>query len=166
MKRGARGLAQGKSTEKVSHHWEHVIWVAAFCLLSNNFVVTAKAVMFTVQHIFLKTQKCRVPIAAQQKPLQLVSMRMLVQSLASLRGSGIWHCCEMWGRSQVQPGSFIAVAMIRPLAWELPYVAGVALKSKKQNKNKNSKQKFKTQKCEIKILYRRSHRGSVVNESN
>ena len=53
MKRGARGLAQGKSTEKVSHHWEHVIWVAAFCLLSNNFVVTAKAVsVYGSAHLF------------------------------------------------------------------------------------------------------------------
>ena len=30
--------------------------------------------------------------------------------------------------------SMAAVAMIRPLAWELPYASGVALKNKKQNK--------------------------------
>ena len=29
-----------------------------------------------------------------------------------------------------------AVAMIRPLAWELPYAAGAALKSKKKKKKK------------------------------
>ena len=32
-----------------------------------------------------------------------------------------------------------AVALIRLLAWELPYAAGVALKSKKQNKTKQKK---------------------------
>ena len=32
-----------------------------------------------------------------------------------------------------------AVALIRPPAWELPYAVGVALKSKKQNKNKQTK---------------------------
>ena len=31
-----------------------------------------------------------------------------------------------------------AIAPIRPLAWEFPYAAGVALKDKKQKKKKNS----------------------------
>ena len=38
------------------------------------------------------------------------------------RGS-ILHCCELWYR-------LAAVVLIRPLALELPYAAGVALKSK------------------------------------
>ena len=48
---------------------------------------------------------------------------------------------ELWCRSQTWLGSCVAVAvavarsvataLIRPLAWELPYAAGVALKSKK-----------------------------------
>ena len=32
----------------------------------------------------------------------------------------------------------VVVALIRPLAWEPPYAASVALKSKKQNKNKQT----------------------------
>ena len=32
-----------------------------------------------------------------------------------------------------------AIALIRPLAWELPYAAGMALKGKSKNKNKNPK---------------------------
>ena len=35
---------------------------------------------------------------------QLVSMRMRVQSLASLSGLRIWHCRELWGRSQTKLG--------------------------------------------------------------
>ena len=36
-----------------------------------------------------------------------------VQSLASLGGSGIWRCCELWCR-------LAAVAPISPRTWEIP----------------------------------------------
>ena len=42
-----------------------------------------------------------VPVVAQRKRIQLVSMRMWVQSLASIRGWGTWRCCELWCRSQM-----------------------------------------------------------------
>ena len=48
-------------------------------------------------------------------------MRMRVQSLASLSGLRIWHCCELWCR-------LVAIALILPLAWEPSYAAGAALK--------------------------------------
>ena len=38
---------------------------------------------------------------------------MRVQSLASLSGSGIWHCRELWCRLQMQLGSGIAVAVVQ-----------------------------------------------------
>ena len=61
-------------------------------------------------------------------------MRLWVQSLASLSGLRIQHCCELRCKSQTwldlallwllcKP---VAVAQIRFLAWELPYAAGVA----------------------------------------
>ena len=50
------------------------------------------------------------PVMAQQKRIWLVSMKMWVRSLASLSGSGIQRCCELWCRSQTQLGSHIAVA--------------------------------------------------------
>ena len=53
-----------------------------------------------------------VPIVAQQKRTQLVSMRMQVQSLVSLSGSGICHCCELWCRSQMRLGSRVTVAVV------------------------------------------------------
>ena len=63
-----------------------------------------------------------------------------VQSLALLSGLKIWHCHELRCRLQTWLGSGIAVAvwhrpaaiaLIRPLAWELSYVD---LKSKKKKK--------------------------------
>ena len=52
-----------------------------------------------------------VPIMAQWKQTQLVSMRR-VQSLASLSGSRIRCCHELWCRSQTQLGSGLAVAVV------------------------------------------------------
>ena len=44
----------------------------------------------------------RVPVVAQRRQIRLVPMRMRVRSLASLSGSGIQHCRELWyiGRRQ------------------------------------------------------------------
>ena len=36
-----------------------------------------------------------------------------------------------------------AVALIRPLAWELPYAVGVALKNKKKKKERKKKERKK-----------------------
>ena len=48
------------------------------------------------------------------------TMRVRAPSLASLSGSGIWRCGELWCKSA-------AAAPIRPLAWEPPYALGEAL---------------------------------------
>ena len=62
-----------------------------------------------------------VPIVAQQKRIQLGTMKLRIQSLALLSGLRIRRCCELWCKSA-------AVAPVRPLAWEPPYAAGAALK--------------------------------------
>ena len=62
-----------------------------------------------------------VPIAGQWKQIQLISMRMWVQSLVLLSTSGIWRCRELWCR-------LVATAPIQPLAWEPPYAVGAAQK--------------------------------------
>ena len=51
-----------------------------------------------------------VPTVAQWKRIRLGTMRLRVQSMASLRGLRIWHCPELWYRSQTQLGSSVAVA--------------------------------------------------------
>ena len=50
----------------------------------------------------------------------------------------IWHCCGLW--LWHRPA---AVAPIRPLAWELPYATGAALKSEKKKEGKRERNKEK-----------------------
>jgi len=70
------------------------------------------------------------PVVVQWKRIRLGTMRLQVQSLAVLSGLRIQHCREL----RCRPA---AIALIQPLAWELPYATSVALKSK----NKTNKQK-------------------------
>ena len=69
-------------------------------------------------------------------------MRTQVQPLASLSGLGIWRCRELWCSLDLallwlwlwrRPA---AAVLIGPQAWEPPYAAGAALKSKKKGKKK------------------------------
>ena len=69
-------------------------------------------------------------------------MRMQVQSLDLLSGSRIWCGHELWlGRRLGSDlallwllGRPAAVALIRPLAWELLYALGMPLKKKRKKK--------------------------------
>ena len=54
-----------------------------------------------------------VPIVAQQKQIQLVSMRMLVQSLTPLSGLRIQHCHKLWCSSQAWLGSHVGGAVVQ-----------------------------------------------------
>ena len=69
---------------------------------------------------------------AQRKWTGLASLRTRARSLVSLNGSRIWRCRELWCRPA-------AIAPIQPLAWDLPYVAGVALKKKGKKKKKGQR---------------------------
>ena len=84
---------------------------------------------------------------AQQKGILLVTMRMWVQSLASLSRSRIQRCGELWCRSQMRLRSCVAVAVCRPAAvaraWEPPYASGTALKSKRERKRERKKERKK-----------------------
>ena len=98
--------------------------------------------MWTHAENLFKKQNKGVPIVAQQKGIQLGTMRLSVRFLASLSGLRIWHCHELWCRLKVRLGSGVAmlwcrlaaIALIRPLALEPPYAAGVALNIKNKNK--------------------------------
>ena len=82
--------------------------------------------------------KVGVPVVAQWKQIQLGTMRLWVQSLASFSGLRIWCCRELWCRAKMWLESLVAVvwrrpatvAAIRPLAWEPPCALGASLKSK------------------------------------
>ena len=54
-----------------------------------------------------------VPVVGQQERIQLGSMRMWVPSLASLSGSVIQHCCELWCRSQTWLGPCVSVTVVK-----------------------------------------------------
>ena len=53
-----------------------------------------------------------IPLSLSRLQTWLVSMRMGVQSMASLSGLRIWHCHELWYRSQMWLRSCVAVAMV------------------------------------------------------
>ena len=74
---------------------------------------------------------------------QLATMRMSVQSFASLSGLRIWHCCELWciGHRHVLDPELLwlwcrlmAMAPVGPLAWERPSAICAALKRQKTKK--------------------------------
>ena len=51
-----------------------------------------------------------VPVMAQQNQIRLVSMRMQVQPPASLGGSGIRSCPELWSQMHLRSDVAVAVA--------------------------------------------------------
>ena len=53
-----------------------------------------------------------VPVVAQWKQIQLGTLRLWVQYLASLSRLRIWCCRELWCKSQMQLRSGVAVAMV------------------------------------------------------
>ena len=61
--------------------------------------------------IQFKSHVCGVPVVAQQKRIQLETMKLRVQSLASLRGLRSQRCRELWCRSQMRLRSGVAVAV-------------------------------------------------------
>ena len=104
--------------------------------------------LFTIKNyafkiFFFKKILYRVLIMVQQKWIRLGTMRLWVWPLASLSklrigiavSCGVGHRLSsdlvllwLWYRAA-------AVAPFRPLAWEPPYAAGVALKRPKKKKN-------------------------------
>ena len=68
-----------------------------------------------------------------------------------LSGLRIQCCSELWYRSEMRLRSHIAVviALIRPLALELPCATGVALKRKKNCTVNSSSQKNSSSSCSI-----------------
>ena len=87
--------------------------------------------------ITFKNCESGVPTVVQWKQIQLVSMRMQVQSLGSLSGLriSIAVSCGVGCRHSLDPAllwlwhRLAAAAPIQPLAWELSYAPSMALKS-------------------------------------
>ena len=101
---------------------------------------------------------------------RLASMRAQVRSLASLSGLRIWHCCELWCRSQTRLGFFIAAAV----AWASGYSSdstpslGTSIchrcgpKKDPPPKKSVPQQWPKTQQWQCKILNPLCHKGTPL----
>ena len=75
--------------------------------------------------LMLKIDSESSPCGSLEQELDIVSMRMQVQSLASHRGLRIQHWCKLQHRPAVS-------ALIWPLTWEIPYASGATIKRKKK----------------------------------
>ena len=84
---------------------------------------------------------------AETNPTSIHEDVGLIPGLA--QGSSVAVSCGVDGKCSLDPTflwlwhKLAAVAPIQPLAWELPYAAGAALKSEKKKKKKKKKEKKK-----------------------
>ena len=97
-------------------------------------------------HSLLRTQP-GVCVVAWWKQTHLVSVRMRVQSWASLSRVKIWPCRELWCRSKMRHGSHVAVAVSQASGCgsDLTPSLGISIGcrcSRKTNKQTNSKKEF------------------------
>ena len=127
--------------------------------ISRSIKVTANGIIFYGWVVFHYTHvphllypfSCQwtfrgVPLLVRWEWIRVVSMRMQVQSLASLSGSEIQCCCELWRRWQMWLGSGIAVAeakadscnfeLIPSLGTSICYWCGPKRQKKKKKKKK------------------------------
>ena len=91
--------------------------------------------------LFLK--RLGVHIVVQQNPIQLVTMRLQVPSLALLSELRIWRCRGLWCRLQIQLRSHVAEAVAQADGYSSDSTFSLGISTchgcgpKKQNKNKN-----------------------------
>ena len=69
------------------------------------------SIVVTLSKVRIRLKITGVPVMAQQKWIQLGTMRLWVLSLASLSGLRIRHCCDLWCWSQMRLGSGVAKAL-------------------------------------------------------
>ena len=117
-----------------------------------------------------KIPKLGVPVVAQQKRIQRVSMRMRVPFLASLSGLRIRRCRELWCKSQTPLGFCIlwlaAVALIWPLSLGTSKCRGcgpVKQKKKRQKQKTKNKKKPKLLKADF---HQKSFRTKIIQSGH
>ena len=109
--------------------------------------------------LILKVEGLGVPVVAQRvknltsktktkAKTQTKTKTCILGLLAQwVKGSSVAMSCGIGHRCHSDPmwlwRRLAAVALIWPLAWELPYVADAALKKKKKNKEKEERKKKK-----------------------
>ena len=111
-----------------------VKWVNEHVKNCSNFILSQKMHMASFlafqMDTYLKKENVRVPVVAQQVT-NLTSIHEDVSLIPGLTNYSQWvkdpALLCLWRR-------LAAVAPIRPLAWELPYSTGVAIKRKKKER--------------------------------
>ena len=86
-------------------------WMQLEILILGEVNQKKRQIPYDITYMWNLKYRTGVPIMAQWKRIRLGTMRLRVQSLASLSGLRIQHCRELWYRSQMQLGSSIAVAL-------------------------------------------------------
>ena len=100
------------------HFWlsqsgEGGVWLEAKDAASHPFTHMAEKWLVLNSIVpMLRTPDFGVSAVVQQKWIPLVSMRTWVQFLASISGSRIRHCRELWCRLKTWLGSHVAVAVM------------------------------------------------------
>ena len=104
-----------------------------------------------MQFSHLKLSFFGVPIVAQRKQIWLGSMRIQIQSLASLSGLRIQHFHELWCRPQMWLGSGVAVAVVKAGSYSSDSTPSLGTSiccecgpKKTKNKNRREKEREKT----------------------
>ena len=97
-----------------------------------------------------------VPVVAQWKWIPLGTMRLQVQSLASLSGLRIQDCCELWCRSQTRFGSHMAVAVVQAGSYSSNSTPSLATSICRRFGPKKTKDKTQTNKQKSSPLLKES----------
>ena len=119
--------------------WTQKTNIVCFFVCLNQYVMSLIG-----KSLNIESRWVGVPVVVQQKRIRLVSVKMRVWSLALLSGSGTQYCVSCGvGRRRGSELTLLwlwcrpaDVALIQPVAWELPNAMGAALKSKKKKKSK------------------------------
>ena len=127
----------------LSHKVEKGLWLKSFCPDGKSWKICSRKPQVDTTFLVLEDFNLKwnwrreYPAMAQWKLIQLGTMRLRVQSLASLSCLRIRRCYGVgrrWGsdlallRLWHRP---VSAAPIQPLAWESPYALGMALKGQK-----------------------------------
>ena len=114
--------------------------------IQNNKIVCEYTTHQKTKSDLKNGQRSKALIVSQWKRIQLGTMRLRVQSLASFSGLRIWDCHELWCSLQMQLRSCIAVAVAQAISCSSDLTSSLGTSMcckwgpKKQKKKKKAKQ--------------------------
>ena len=103
---------------------------------------------------------------AQQKEIQLGTMELRVQSLASLSGLRIQCCCELWCRSKMRLGSCVAVFMAKADSRSSDWTSSLGISICRECSPKRTKKSLSIGNWLNKLLWSSHHGSTETNPSS